>query len=60
MREDNMSFNQLLDDQPDKQAAFQKNLANDVNDNNIIQADDQDLSNDDNNIIKKDDDIALE
>lgn len=60
MREDNMSFNQLLDDQPDKQAAFQKNLANDVNDNNIIQADNQDLSNDDNNIIKKDDDIALE
>ncbi len=60
MREDNMHINQVLDNQPDKQAAFQKALANDVNDNNIIQADNQDFSNDDNNIIKKDNDIALE
>ena len=60
MREDNMNINQVLDKQPDKQAAFQKDLANDISDNNIIKADNQDLSNDNNIIIKEEEDIALE
>ena len=60
MRQDNMNINQVLDKQPDKQAKFQQDLANDINDNNIIKADNQDLSNDNNIIIKEEEDIALE
>lgn len=57
MRQNNMDINPILDNQPDKQAEFQKDLANDVNDN-VIKADNQDLQNDDNLIVKED--IALE
>ena len=59
MRQDNMNIAPALDNQLDKQAEFQKGLANDVNDNNIIKADDQDLSSDDNLIIK-DEEISFE
>ena len=59
MRQDNMNIAPALDNQLDKQAEFQKGLANDVNDNNIIKADDQDLSSDDNHIIK-DGEISFE
>ena len=57
MRQNNMNLNPIAADQPDTQAQFQKDLANDINDN-VIQADSQDLSND-NNLILKDDDVAL-
>ncbi len=61
MRNDNSDLGPLvneIDNQPENQAKFQQNLANDVNDNKI-QSNEQGLS-DDNDPVLKEEDIALE
>ena len=58
MCNENSNLGPLVNDQPENQAKFQNDLANDINDNNKIQPYDQKLNNDD--LSLKEEDIALE